>query len=368
MTGMSSVLVTGATGFTGGSLARRLVQDGHRVTAVVRESSDVRELRNLGVEIVALDITDYEQVARQMRPFDRVFHIAASFRREHADLEEFSRVNVHATRHLLQSALDQGVGRFIHCSTIGVHGGVDEPGATESCRFKPNDHYQRSKLDGEQVAHEFFAKGLPGTVIRPAGIYGPGDRRFVKLFKAIKKGLFVMIGRGDTLFHMVYIDDLVQGFLLASEREEALNEVFIPLLRAQFPEITDFWLPPEGCSYRIAVVSMKKAYPGHAKRVMLGVWSYLRQFMYTKWVIVVDDDIDARDWKDVMWAVAACEDVYRTLGLSSPPLYRRRVEFFQMNRSFNIDKARNLLGYRPQFDLHRGIDATARSYEAVGLI
>ena len=85
---------------------------------------------------------------------------------------------------------------------------------------------------------------------------------------------------------------------------EALNEVFVPLLRAQFPEIVDFWLPPEGCSYRIAVVSMKKAYPGHAKRVMMGVWSYLRQFMYTKWVIVVDDDIDARDWKDVMWAIS----------------------------------------------------------------
>jgi hypothetical protein len=85
---------------------------------------------------------------------------------------------------------------------------------------------------------------------------------------------------------------------------EALNEVFIPLLQQQFPEIVDFWLPPEGCSYRIAVVSMKKGYPGHAKRVMMGVWSYLRQFMYTKWVIVVDDDINARDWKDVMWALS----------------------------------------------------------------
>jgi len=96
---------------------------------------------------------------------------------------------------------------------------------------------------------------------------------------------------------------------------EALNEVFIPLLRQQFPEIVDFWLPPEGCSYRIAVVSMKKAYPGHAKRVMLGVWSYLRQFMYTKWVIVVDDDIDARDWKDVMWAVSTRMDPARDITL-----------------------------------------------------
>src|SRR5918994_2503329 len=94
---------------------------------------------------------------------------------------------------------------------------------------------------------------------------------------------------------------------------EALNEVFIPLLQQQFPEIVDFWLPPEGCSYRIAVVSMRKAYPGHAKRVMLGVWSYLRQFMYTKWVVVVDDDIDARSWPDVMWAVSTRMDPVRDI-------------------------------------------------------
>jgi len=96
---------------------------------------------------------------------------------------------------------------------------------------------------------------------------------------------------------------------------EALNEVFIPLLQQQFPEIVDFWLPPEGCSYRIAVVSMKKGYPGHAKRVMMGVWSYLRQFMYTKWVIVVDDDINARDWKDVMWALSTRMDPARDITL-----------------------------------------------------
>lgn len=327
---MSTVLVTGATGFTGSALARRLAQQNHQVTAFVRESSDVRELRTLGVEIVALDITDYDQVARQMRPFDRVFHIAASFRREHADLEEFSRVNVHATRHLLQSALDQGVGRFIHCSTIGVHGGVEAPGATESSRFKPNDHYQRSKLDGEQAAHEFFAKGLPGTVVRPAGIYGPGDRRFVKLFKAINKGVFVMIGSGETLFHMVYIDDLVDGFLLASERAEALNEVFIIGSERH-------------CTINEIVTEVAHAL--HVRRPRLRV-----------------------PFRPAYLAAAVCEDVYRSVGLSSPPLYRRRVEWFHMNRSFSIDKAKRLLGYQPKFDLRRGIEATARSYESLGLI
>ena len=96
---------------------------------------------------------------------------------------------------------------------------------------------------------------------------------------------------------------------------EALNELFIPLLTQQFPEIADFWLPPEGCSYRVAVVSIKKAYPGHAKRVMMAVWSYLRQFLYTKMVIVVDDDIDARDWKDVIWAISTRMDPVRDVTL-----------------------------------------------------
>jgi 4-hydroxy-3-polyprenylbenzoate decarboxylase len=91
----------------------------------------------------------------------------------------------------------------------------------------------------------------------------------------------------------------------------ALNEVFVPILQKQFPEITDFYLPPEGCSYRMAVVTMKKQYPGHAKRVMMGVWSFLRQFMYTKFVIVTDDDINARDWKDVIWAMTTRMDPKR---------------------------------------------------------
>jgi 4-hydroxy-3-polyprenylbenzoate decarboxylase len=101
----------------------------------------------------------------------------------------------------------------------------------------------------------------------------------------------------------------------------ALNEVFVPLLQKQFPEIADFYLPPEGCSYRMAIVSLKKQYPGHAKRVMMGVWSFLRQFMYTKFVIVVDDDIDIRDWKEVIWAITTRVDPARdTLLIENTPI------------------------------------------------
>jgi nucleoside-diphosphate-sugar epimerase len=326
---MSTVLVTGATGFTGGALARRLVADGHSVTAFVRPSSDVSALAEIGVEIVSLDITNYDEVARQMRPFDRVFHIAASYRQEHADLEEFRRVNVHATQHLLRAALEQGVGRFVHCSTVGIHGPIDDPPANETYRPKPNDHYQSTKLEGEQAAHEYFAKGLPGTVVRPTAIYGPGDRRFVKLFRPIKKGVFVMIGSGETLYHMVYIDDLVQGFLLAGEREEALGEVFI--IGGE-----------RHCSINEIVTEIARA---------LGV-------KRPRWSVPM---------APVYYAAAICEDICRPLGISAP-LYRRRVEFFEMNRAFTIEKARRLLGYEPKYDLRSGIAATAAGYEAAGWI
>ena len=124
--------------------------------------------------------------------------------------------------------------------------------------------------------------------------------------------------RRDALYHSTYTgrppdEPAVLGV--------ALNEVFVPLLQKQFPEIVDFYLPPEGCSYRLAIVTMKKAYPGHAKRVMLGVWSFLRQFMYTKFVIVTDDDIDARDWKDVVWAMTTRMDPVRdTVTIENTPI------------------------------------------------
>ncbi|RTR03423.1 4-hydroxy-3-polyprenylbenzoate decarboxylase [Halomonas nitroreducens] len=114
--------------------------------------------------------------------------------------------------------------------------------------------------------------------------------------------------RRDAIYHSTYTgrppdEPAILGL--------ALNEVFVPILRRQFPEIVDFYLPPEGCSYRMAVVTMKKQYPGHAKRVMMGVWSFLRQFMYTKFVVVLDDDVDARDWQDVIWAITTRMDPAR---------------------------------------------------------
>jgi 4-hydroxy-3-polyprenylbenzoate decarboxylase len=124
--------------------------------------------------------------------------------------------------------------------------------------------------------------------------------------------------RRDAIYHSTYTGKPPDE---PSVLGAALNEVFVPLLAKQFPEIVDFYLPPEGCSYRLAVVSMKKQYPGHAKRVMFGVWSFLRQFMYTKFIVVVDDDIDIRDWKEVIWALTTRVDARRdTLIADSTPI------------------------------------------------
>ena len=155
-------------------------------------------------------------------------------------------------------------------------------------------------IEGHVLLDEFEDEGPYGD---HTGYYNS-----VEKFPVFKVSAITM--RRDAIYHTTFTGRPPDE---PSVLGEALNEVFIPLFQQQFPEVVDFWLPPEGCSYRIAVVSMKKAYPGHAKRVMLGVWSYLRQFMYTKWVIIVDDDINARDWKDVMWALSTRLDPARDI-------------------------------------------------------
>lgn len=323
------VLVTGATGFTGGALVRRLVKEGVQVTAFVRSLKRAEPLRQLGVACKEVDITNASDVARHFEPFDRVFHIAALYRTEESDRSAFKRVNVDATRNLLEAAKQAGVGRFVHCSTVGVQGRIDDPPAAETYRFHPEDHYQETKLEGELVAREYFAAGLPGAVVRPAGIYGPGDTRFLKLFKGIQKGWFVLIGNGKTLYHFTYIDDLIDGFLLAGNHPRALNEVFTI---------------------------------GGASHVTI------REVVNTVADVVGKPRPQLRipAWP-VQLAAVMCVGICKPLGIN-PPLYPRRLEFFTMSRSFSIDKARQLLGYEPKFSLQDGFARTAAWYREQGLI
>ena len=326
---MGEILVTGATGFTGTALCRRLVADGHAVTAFVRASSKTEELTQLGVLCLVVDLTDPQAVMEKFKSFDRVFHIAAAYRTEHSTTDEFIRVNVEATRNLLEAAKRNGVGRFIHCSTVGVQGEIDDPPADENYRFKPGDHYQDSKLEGELLARKYFAEGLPGIVFRPVGIYGPGDMRFLKLFKSVAKEVFVMIGSGKVLYHMTYIDDLIDGIVLCSTVPEIQNEVFTlggeeyTTLKVLVSEIADI---------------LGKPYP-----------RFRIPFL------------------PVYWASVVCDKVCKIINVS-PPIYPRRVEFFAKDRAFSIEKAKKMLGYQPKVSLREGLQRTADWYHTNGYL
>ena len=314
------ILVTGATGFTGRAICERLIKDGEQVVAFVRSTSKTDDLKKMGVECRVVDITNPDDVRRNFEAFRKVFHIAAAFRTEHSELEEFRRVNVGATRNLLEAARDFKVGRFIHCSTVGVQGEIDDPPASEDYRMKPGDHYQVSKMEGELLARDYFRAGLPGTIVRPVGIYGPGDTRFLKLFKPIARGRFVLIGSGKTLYHMTYIDDLVDGFMLASDRPEALGEAFtiggerFTTMRELVDEIADvLGVPP------------------------------------VRWRV---------PYFPVYVAAVICAALCKVIHVA-PPLYPRRVEFFAKSRAFSIEKAKKLLGFSPKVSLREGLRRTA---------
>lgn len=216
-TGLGVILVTGASGFTGGNLVLRLRQLGHPVRAFVRPGSKVQPLLNQGAEVVEGDVTRPDDVERAAEGVWKIFHIAALFRTAKHPDSYYHDVNVGGTENVLEAARRHGVERVIHCSTIGVHGDVSEVPSTEESPYNPGDIYQVTKLAGEQVARDAFANGLAGTVVRPSSIYGPGDLRMLKLFRTVYNGSFRMFGSGDVFFHMVYIDDLIDGMLLCAE-------------------------------------------------------------------------------------------------------------------------------------------------------
>lgn len=326
---MNKTLVTGATGFTGSQVAKRLVESGQSVVAFVRPTGNTAMLEDLGVECRIVDIRDSADVKAGFGDIDRVFHIAAAYRSEHADHREFQAVNVEATRHLLQISTDTGVSRFVHCSTVGVQGEIENPPAAEDYRLKPGDHYQESKLQGEEIALEFFARGLPGCVVRPVGIYGPGDTRFLKLFRPIMRGRFVMIGSGDVLYHMTYIDDLVDGFMLAGERQDVQGEVFTIA-------------GPEYTTIRELVDTIADVLERPRPRLRV-------------------------PFAPVYAASVVCDKICRAINVN-PPLYPRRVEFFELDRAFSTDKAQELLGYKPKVGLKEGVARTAEWYRQEGLI
>jgi nucleoside-diphosphate-sugar epimerase len=320
------VLITGATGFTGGHLARTLAARGDTVRALVRSAAPA--LAAAGIETVPGDLRDAPTIERAARGVDVVYHIAAIYRQAGLRDQEYRAVNAAAVRTVIEAAATAGVRRVVHCSTVGVHGDISHPPAAEDAPLKPGDIYQVTKLEGERIAREAAEDTeMEVVIVRPTGIYGPGDRRLLKLFRGVARRRFPILGSGRIYYHLTYIDDLVEGFRLCASVPAAAGRTYI-LAGAEVTTLNEL----------VAIVAEE----AHVKPpgMHLPVWPV--------WV-----------------AGALCEAVCVPLGIE-PPLYRRRVDFFTKSRAFDISRARAELGYAPKVGLHEGVARTLAWYRSNG--
>ncbi len=324
------ILVTGATGFTGHNLCKRLLHEGHDVRILVRSKERVQLLPSPNLEIIEGDIRDEMTVNSCVEGTEKIFNIAAMFRSAKSVDQDYHDIHVGGVKHLLKAARRHDVKRIVHCSTVGVHGDIKIAPADENAPFAPADIYQRTKLEGELWAREYAHKhNLHLSVIRPTAIYGPGDMRLLKLFKLANQTVTPIIGSGEIYYHMVYIDDLVEGFILAGEIDAAVGEVFII-----------------GGEEKMKLIhllkTISKITKGSKRRIHLPV----RPFQL---------------------AGTLCEKICIPLNIE-PPIHRRRVDFFTKSRSFCINKAKRLLHYKPKYDLHTGLSKTAAWYSQQALL
>ncbi len=320
------VLVTGATGFTGGRLACHLVGAGDDVRALVRPVSQDRAdgLRAAGVEVAIGDLRDPRSLDAACHGVKVVYHIAATYRTAGQPASAYREINVEGTRRLFEAAAARGVGRVVHCSTGGVHGHIEDPPATEAAPLAPGDVYQQTKLEGERVARACGETGAIEVVVaRPIGIYGPGDTRFRPLFRGIARRRFPMLGDGGAYYHLTFIDDLVQGFRLCGTVPAAAGRTYL-LAGPRYTTLKEL--------VHLVAAELDVRPP----RLSIPVWP-------------------------VWLAGALCELVCVPLRIE-PPLYRRRVEFYTKSRAFDASKARRELGFDPKVDLGDGIHRTVEWY------
>ena len=324
------VLVTGATGFTGGHLSRALARRGQQVRALVRDATRARPLAEDGIALEVGDLADPASLDKATRDIDVVYHIAALYREAGLRDETYRAINAGAVRTLIDAAARNGVRRVVHCSTVGVHGDVERPPANEDAPLRPGDTYQRTKLEGEEIARAAgAATGVEVVIARPTGIYGPGDRRLLKLFRGVAQRRFMILGSGRIYYHLTYIDDLVEGFRLCGEVPGAAGRTYI-LAGGEVTTLNELVA-------RIAAQAGVAPIGWH-----LPVWPF--------WL-----------------AGAVCEGICAPFGIE-PPIYRRRVDFFTKSRAFDITRARQELGFAPAVGLTDGITRTLEWYRREGWI
>ena len=321
-------LVTGATGFIGGRLCQKLVREGHAVRGLARSLERGDMLRREGIETVLGDLRDRASLERATTGVDTVFHFAAVFRKE-VPRKEIWATNVHGIENLLDAAARSQVKQLVHCSSTSVYGLTPQTPTTERSPVQPipADLYQASKLAAERSVERFRCDGRAATIFRTTGVYGPGDLRFLKLFKSIARRVFVMLGNGAVPFSMIYIDDLLDGVVRCATHPTAKNNDY--LLTGNDPiSLND--------TVRIIADACGVSPPRLHVPVM--------PFYYAGWLM---------------------ELTLKPIGLS-PPLHRRRVNFFRITRAFNNTKAKRELGFAPSIDLATGTRRTIEWYRSKG--
>jgi len=318
--------VTGGTGFTGSHLIKRLIKEGHEVTALVRNTSDLSVLEGLPVRFIYGEMTDRQKIFEGIKGADRVFNIAAAYRKANLSEKEFWDTNFEGTKNILDACLEHNVKKMVHCSTIGVVTTVKNPPGDENSQVCPGDDYQKSKCAAEfEVIKYAKEKGLNAIVIRPCGIYGPGDMRLLKIFKMIARRKFLFFGNGRALYHMIYVDDLVDAFILSAKNENISGEVFI-IGDEKFITLNEL------------AKMIAKEFNAPVPKIHL-------------------------PYKPFELAAICLEFIYRILKIKKdPPIYRRRMAFFKKSRAFSIEKAKKMLGFAPKTDLATGIHLTAQWY------
>lgn len=325
------VLVTGGTGFTGKALVRRLLDEGHQVVAMdYKEGLKTEELRSWGAEVVIGSVTEKDLVDRCTRGVEVVHHLAAAFRELNVPNNYYHEVNVGGTRNALEAALRHKVKKFIYCSTCGVHGNIDHPPGGEEAAIQPADYYQATKYEAEPLVNEYNKKGMNTVILRPAAIYGPGDpERFFMIYKRVAGGTFPMFGSGKTLYHPLYIDNLIDAFMLAMEEDRGNGQAYL-IADEEYLEIEDL------------VRRVGKA---------LGISVVIKHYPIIPLII----------------AGHIFEKICKPFKIT-PPIFPRRVDWYRQNRAFKIDKAKKELGYLPRIGIDEGLKRTAEWYKKEGYL
>ena len=318
------VLITGAGGFIGSHLVDSQLEKGYEVRGVdLHLDLLAHHLNNPHLETVQGDITDDSLVRKLVNDVDLIYHLASAHLDVSISDEDYRRVNVGATLYLLEAAQQAGVTRFVHCSSVGVIGDVNNPPADEASDCHPTNIYERTKLEGEIAALEFSRQsGFPVVVVRPAWVYGHRCPRTAKLLRMISKNRFLFFGKGQNFRHPVYISDAINGLELAANANGVNGEVFIiagnrPVQVSELVKVI---------STELGVRPTKLHLP-----ISLGL---MAGFMF--------------------------EIIFKLVG-KNPPFSRRSVDFFCKDNAYDIGKAKRLLDYRPKVDLQTGIQKTVQS-------